>query len=178
MKVDMYLTDAEIYAAEVCFALEPHCDKIAVAGSVRRRKQRVHDIEVVCIPKRNTDLFGQIVGVKEDFAQAVNQWEAVKGEPSGKYTRRRLPLLDGFNASPECDIFMADFDNFGWIYALRTGSSEFNQKFWLPKLRTAGIVSVGGYLRRASDSSLVKVPDEDALFKIVECGYIRPEERI
>lgn len=173
----MYLTDAEVYASEVCLALEPHCDKIAVVGSVRRRKQRVHDIEVVCVPKRHTDLFGQVVGVSEDFIRVVNQWEAVKGEPSGRYTRRRLPLLDGFNASPECDIFMADFDNFGWIMALRTGSSEFNQSFWIQKLRAAGIMSIGGYLRKMSDSSLVKVPDEDTLFRLIGCDYIRPEER-
>ena len=73
---------------------------------------------------------------------------------------------------------MADFENWGWIMALRTGSSEFNQRFWIPKLRAAGIMSIGGYLRKMSDSSLVKVPDEDTLFRLIGCDYIRPEERL
>jgi DNA polymerase/3'-5' exonuclease PolX len=32
-------------------ALAPHCERIAIAGSVRRRRSFVGDIELVCIPR-------------------------------------------------------------------------------------------------------------------------------
>ena len=38
------------------------------------------------------------------FCATVNQWPKVKGEPTGKYTQRRLPggmILDLFLATPE-----------------------------------------------------------------------------
>ena len=171
------LEDARRYAEAVVRSLKPFCEVCEIAGSVRRQKPLCSDIEVVCIPKRESDLLGVDCGVCRGFAGKVNSWGAIRGEPNDKYTRRKLPLLSGFEASPELDLFIARRSNFGWIFALRTGSAEFNAQYWLPRLRDAGYVSISGDIRRMADSSLVDVPDEAALFNLIKAEFVQPQQR-
>lgn len=50
-KRPLALADAQRIADDLIWLLEPFCDRIAVAGSVRRGKQLVSDIELVLIGK-------------------------------------------------------------------------------------------------------------------------------
>jgi DNA polymerase/3'-5' exonuclease PolX len=56
----MNLHTAQPIADRVRDLLAPHCDRIEIAGSIRRQKADVGDIEIVAIPKTVTDgdLFG------------------------------------------------------------------------------------------------------------------------
>ena len=62
----MNLADAEELAYETTQTLARHCTRIAVAGSIRRRKPEVKDIEIVAVPEYGigwlpsvaNDLFG------------------------------------------------------------------------------------------------------------------------
>ena len=70
-------------------ALKPHCDRIAIAGSVRRRKPFVHDIEFVVIPSTyQTGLFGddkeRLAGI---FSIRISCWL----EEKRVYFDRRSP---------------------------------------------------------------------------------------
>lgn len=54
---------ARKYADRVLELLQPHCDIINIAGSVRRETMYCKDIEAVAIPKKvfeQTDLFGRL----------------------------------------------------------------------------------------------------------------------
>lgn len=172
------LWTAELYARQVLDILRPHCEKIAFAGSVRRRKRVVGDLEIVCIPKREADLFGNDAGVSCRFKGIVDSWGHVRGAADGKYMRRVLPPMGGLSGGFECDIFMASPDNFGWILALRTGPDNFNRGFWLPRLERAGFASVDGFIVRRSDFLRQKVPTEKALFALLGCEFIKPNKRI
>ncbi len=46
----MELEHAQIIASEIIDRLEPCCERLSVAGSIRRRRPLVHDIDLVCIP--------------------------------------------------------------------------------------------------------------------------------
>lgn len=111
----MILTDALEIANRVKNELAPHCYRIEIAGSIRREKPEVKDIEVVCIPHiYDTGLF------ESGIATVVNQWEKVKGELEWgkcKYTQRILP--EGI----KLDLFFATPNNWGLIFAIRTGSA-------------------------------------------------------
>jgi hypothetical protein len=116
------LARAEIIAEATRAALAPYCDRIAIAGSVRRRRPMVGDLEMVCTPKVIlTGLFGDELITDPHCCAVVNQWPAVKGKPEGKYTQRRLP--DGIML----DLFMADVENWGLIVASRTGSADLSR---------------------------------------------------
>lgn len=45
------LADAEAVAFQILFFLSPCCERICIAGSIRRRKATVGDIEIVYVPK-------------------------------------------------------------------------------------------------------------------------------
>lgn len=47
----MKYEDAILIAERVKAELEPHCERIEIAGSIRRKKPEVKDIEIVAIPK-------------------------------------------------------------------------------------------------------------------------------
>src|SRR3989304_1550303 len=100
----MKLAQAQDIAEKYLNLLRPHCLRIEIAGSIRREKLDVKDIEIVCIPQ---DVAG--------FVAQVKQWPKVRGEPTGKYTQRNLP--EGI----KLDLFMAEERNWGNILLIRTG---------------------------------------------------------
>lgn len=144
--------------------LEPHCERIEIAGSIRRKKDTVGDIEIVCIPKPyDVGLF------QSGIATAVNRWVLRKGKLPGKYTQWRLP--DGINL----DLFFANKENWGLIFAIRTGSAEFSHKALAAGWVRKGYNSSGGHLYKQKEKILV--PEEKDLFDIIGIPWIKPEER-
>lgn len=58
--------EAIAVAKELCDALKPHCERLIVAGSLRRRRMEVGDVEILYIPKlRPVEI------PAEDFFQAA-----------------------------------------------------------------------------------------------------------
>jgi DNA polymerase/3'-5' exonuclease PolX len=93
----MQLKEAQQIAQKYVELLRPYCKRIEIAGSIRRQRPEVKDIEIVCIPKR-APLNGGLFGYTPDelvthpgFDEIINSLEKVKGEPGGRYTQRKLP---------------------------------------------------------------------------------------
>ena len=53
-EITIKLAQARKWADKIVAELDPLCDRIEVAGSIRRRRPEVHDIDIVCIPKLKT----------------------------------------------------------------------------------------------------------------------------
>jgi DNA polymerase (family 10) len=160
------LAQAEAIAARVIDELRPHCERIAVAGSVRRLRPTVGDIEVVCIPKPYdaSPLFAS------GLATVVNQWPKVKGELPCKYTQRRLP--DGI----ALDLFMVEPEGFGLQLAIRTGSAAWSHEVLARSWVRAGFHSEGGLLRR-QNGTVVPCTTERGLFDRIGLTWVPPELR-
>ena len=139
--------------------LKPYCTRIEIAGSIRREKPEVKDIEIVAIP-----------GNLEGFAREVNKLQKVKGEPTGKYTQRILP--EGIRL----DLFIANEKNWGLIFAIRTGSADFSHKTLACSWVKKGYHSVNGMLIDKYGNE-VEVRKEEELFKLIGISYISPERR-
>jgi len=157
---------AEAYkiALEVLEQLKPHCERVEIAGSVRRKKSEVGDIELVFIPKPYS------IGLFESgIATVVNQWQKVKGELPCKYTQRILPQ------GIKLDLFFAEEANWGLVFALRTGSADYSHKVLANGWVHQGFESVGGYLFR--DGEKYKIREEEDLFKLIGVRYVPPEDR-
>lgn len=63
----MSLRRARAVAAEMVEALRPYCHRVEVAGSIRRGREWIGDIEIVAIPKSSlkqpdVDIFGEPLG--------------------------------------------------------------------------------------------------------------------
>jgi len=124
----MTYPEALLIAELVKGRLEPHCDRIEIAGSTRRKREVIGDIEIVCIPKK--------------FSVEVNKYEKVKGEPTGRYTQRL------FAGVVKLDIFMCQKENWGNIFAIRTGSADFSHKVLATGWVKKGYESEGGFLTK------------------------------
>ena len=144
--------------------LAPYCERIEIAGSIRRKKAEVKDIELVAIPKPYD------VGLFENgIATVVNQWKKIKGELPCKYTQRLLP--DGITL----DLFFADKENWGLIYALRTGSAEFSHKVLATGWVKLGYKSEEGHL--CIDGVQIDTREEKDVFELIGLPYLEPELR-
>lgn len=158
--------------AELCISiLKPYCERIEIAGSIRRKRQEVKDIEIVCIPlaEAEKDLFGDTVMVPVNgFIKSVNNWEKIKGEPTGKYTQRILPN------TIILDLFMTTKENWGYIYAIRTGSAEYSHHVLGHNWSKMGYEGKGGLFK---DGNKVEIFEEEVLFKLCGIPFVPPEER-
>jgi DNA polymerase/3'-5' exonuclease PolX len=167
MKQQIPLETAKKLANDVVELLSPHCHRIEIAGSIRRQKEFIGDIEIVAIPKPYQ------VGLFEDgLAEVVNQWQKVKGELKYgvcKYTQRILP------SGISLDLFFAEEDNFGNILLIRTGDWEFSKKFVGVALTKRGYKQEDGFLKH--NGKIISCKEEGDLFVKAGIEYILPENR-
>jgi len=157
-------------AARVMDEIAPLCVRAMIAGSVRRCKEVPGDIEIVCIPTPQEDMFGQAVGVSPDFCELVNSWEKVKGEPTGKYTQRILPWFDA-----KLDLFMVTPQSWGLQVAIRTGSADFSHRVLARRWTQLGYQSEGGVLQK--DGHAFPLDDERDVFELLGIPWVDPWER-
>lgn len=178
-------------ARELTAALRALCEpeRFIFAGSLRRLKPEVGDIEVVYVPKVEllpdpNDLLGNpIPTVKFDLALAA--WLRAGfltkrvGEKGGAAWGPKNKLAVHSASGIGIDLFEASKRNFWTLLVCRTGSAESNMRVcqaaeakgekWNPYL---------GFEDRRS-GELLFVPDsEEALFRHVGLPYLEPSKRI
>lgn len=153
-------------AEEVKSLLEPHCIRIEIAGSIRRKKPECKDVEIVCIPKP----FEAEGFFKDGIATVIDQWEKVKGDLAKgcKYTER---IFKGV----KIDVFFAVPENWGYIMAIRTGSADYSHRILAKAWVKKGYVGKDGFL--TSNGKIVPVREESELFRLLNLPMLPPEKR-
>lgn len=188
----MRIYDARIIAERLVEEFRPFCDRIEIAGSIRRGvANEVKDIEIVCIPKMvfEGSLFdAMMTGAYRDpqFCAAVRKYQKVKGEPTGKYTQRIIPadVKDAtgevnplFKQEIKLDLFMCEPSNWGWIFLVRTGSADFSHDT-ARLLSALGYTSTEGHIHRKGDpDNLIETPEEADVFALLDLDWIPPCDR-
>lgn len=165
----MELKEALSIATEIHEALLPHCERCEIAGSIRREKANVKDIEIVLIPKPYE------VGLFESgIARIINQWQKVKGElgPQCKYTQRIHPT------GIKIDLFFAVPYNWGLIFAIRTGSADYSHHVLASGWVKRGYRSSGGILFDSKkEGEAVYLLEEKDLFDLLNIPMPEPSRR-
>lgn len=187
-KVRLPWHEAERIAQEHLALLEPACERIVVAGSVRRRKPWCGDVELLAIPKTapgQFDLFGAPTGevslldelIARLLADGTLSLRADKNgrtAAGGKY--KRLWCRGGLFP---LDLFICGRDNWGILLLIRTGSSGFSHHVVTPRLQggamPTGMRAEGGRLW-LRDTPL-ETPTEPETFRLLELPYLEPERR-
>jgi DNA polymerase/3'-5' exonuclease PolX len=166
----MQHAQALILAEDACNALTSYCERICIAGSIRRQKPEVKDCEIVAIPRMvPTGLFSDALEVDPDFCATVRRWPKVKGEPTGRYTQRILP------GGIKLDLFLVTPESWGWQLCLRTGSTGFNRDVLLRTMHQLGYESDEGLLRR--NGQAIATPEEVDVFRILKLPWVEPWAR-
>jgi hypothetical protein len=176
--------DARAIAERVVEWLRPHCDRIAIAGSIRRDKPQVKDAEIVLIPKVSFPPFTDaLVGHGGLFAphvppdaQRASVERALYGETQSPRwgTNYRGLLVEGIKV----ELFAATRQNWGYIYWLRTGPGDANQYIMQVRERVGMTWRANkGVVYSTLDDERIVVPDEATMFALMGMTYLEPHER-
>lgn len=194
------LAEAERIAGEIVQLLAPYCERIEIAGSIRRRRPLVKDIELLCVPRvirTATDLFGtQHAETDQLHAHATALREEGRfGDRLDKNARpafgeryKRLTYegiaLDLFSVKPPAQ--------WGLQLVIRSGPAEFSHRLVsnimhrLPDGSTGLLphglkVDRGAIWRldwRGLPSELVPTPTEESVFEVLGIAWVAPEDRL
>lgn len=165
------VTDARAAADKLVALIRDACERVEIAGSIRRGKAEVHDAELVVIPRAGLwplldGLVAQGVVGKAVYSDGKQRW----GQ-----TQRGVDV-DGVMV----EIFTADAINWGYQLWLRTGPGPANthvMKWRSFTKSSAPWQPLGGYIHDAKKGQRLIVPDEATMFAILGVAYIPPHER-
>lgn len=159
---------ADSVAASILAELRPHClpGLCEIAGSVRRRRPTIGDIEIVCVPRP----YNPEPLLRSGIALVLYQWETLKGTLPCRYTRRLHP------SGMAVDVFMVDPRGFGLQLAIRTGSADWSHWVLAKTWARAGFRSEHGLLRDYA-GRIVATPTEEDLFRRIGLAWVDPADR-
>ncbi|RMG91197.1 MAG: hypothetical protein D6706_18435 [Chloroflexi bacterium] len=167
-------SDAMHIADSLLVLLAPACERVEIAGSLRRHRPQIGDIEIVAVPRYNVvyNLFGEPIqqdSLVNDILSQL-QFKTIKSGPRFKQFEYQ---------GIKVDLFLANETNWGVILALRTGSADFSHWLVTPQVQggamPAGMQCQGGYLRRHG-KTLTTLEEQD-LFAHLGLEWISPLER-
>lgn len=171
-------------ATEIKAALSPYCERIEIAGSIRRRKRDVGDIEIIYVPRfemRKSGFFDHepfnLAGEKINslltggyFSRRPN----VKGGTSwGEMNKLAIHMPSGIAT----DLFSTTLENWWVTLAIRTGGKTTNLKL------TNGALSKGMHLNAygsgftMQNGKSIPATSERSVFEIAGVPWQEPEER-
>jgi len=176
--------DALKVAKMMCVSLADHCDRLICAGSLRRRKKFVGDVEIVYIPKLSTqavDFFTATSISRVDMAlnQLLLDGVIAKRKNSrgsemwGKKNKLAVHVATGIPV----DFFAATEANWFNYLVCRTGGAENNRqiataanaKGWTWNPYDVGFTDERG--------EIVRVTTEEEVFGFVGLSFKQPWER-
>lgn len=149
----MILKQAASLATGVMEKLKPFTDRIHIAGSIRREKPEVKDIEIICQPNyiecAQGSFFNNTVAEKvisQNYVRVVQSLGRVlKGKPDGRYMQIELPQRINL------DLFMPETNDYYRQFAIRTGSADYAHKTIAAAWKRKGWCGSDIGLRRISD---------------------------
>lgn len=173
-------------AVELSAMLTPYVEWITVAGSLRRRKAVVGDIELLYIPKLTTERIGlfegdvQPVNLTDNFLVKLLAAGVIEKRPNkrgvltwgpsnklGRHVATGIPV--DFFATTEAQKFVA--------LVIRTGSKEMNLSLTTGAIKLGRTLNAYGPGVTRSDGSVVPAQSERHVFQLCNVPYREPQER-
>ena len=171
----MELHQAELIANELLIKLAPTCERIAIAGSIRRWKPDVGDIELLCVPR-------YVVGVdqldREIGALALQGILKLRLNKLGRRVYGPLnKLMVHVPSGIGVDVFSTTEECWPVALVVRTGGKGTNQEIATRALeRGMSFHSYGRGFTQADGSELICRSEAD-VFRAVGLAYKEPCER-
>jgi DNA polymerase (family 10) len=161
---ELDLKEAVEAAQQVKAAVSAHCDKIEVAGSVRRQKPKVHDIDFVVVAKSDNEW--------QKISEALKRMKAKPDCSGNSLMKAYLPIRNGLF---RVDFYRAKPSTFGIHLLIRTGSAEHNM--WL-----AGYAISKGMRLKYSEGLIkedkaIAGETEQGVFEALGLPYSSPSQR-
>lgn len=165
----MHLYYAKTIADCLVRELSPYCEPgfCNIAGSIRRKKEEVKDIEIVCLPlkaiREEQNLFGEVVSktvvIHPEFEKVIREaGSIIKGKFIGRQMQVEMKReFEGQQHTIMLDMFMPQPHDYYRQLAIRTGSAEYAHRFIANMWLKRGWCGVNGDLRLIKECD--KLPD-------------------
>lgn len=172
------LERAEKIAEELKRLLEPACHRIEIAGSIRRQKPEVGDIELLCIPQ-------QVEGIDILIDKLDTQIGALMGQGLLDYRLNKRgsrvygpknKLLLHRPSGIGVDIFSTTEECWSVALVVRTGGKRTNKEIAYRALERGMSFHAYGSGFSTPNGEIV-CRSEQEVFEAVGLRYQRPEER-
>lgn len=183
------LVQAEAIARDLRDRLRPGCQRLEVAGSIRRRRPDVGDIELVAEPilQPEHNVLGELIGersVLDSWIRMSRDHGYLADHPTDPKDGGRYKKLVHPPSGLQVDLFIVRPPaQWGVVYLIRTGPARYSE--WLvTHARRAGHHVAGGALHMGSlecgtrRCQVVPTPDEWAVFEALGLPYQQPEDRV
>ena len=161
---ELDLQEAEKIATQVKAAVETHCERIEVAGSIRRQKSKVHDIDFVVVTKNDAEW------------QKINEkLKKLKAKPNCSGNSVIKAFLPCQNGLFQVDFYRAKPETFGILLLVRTGSAEHN--VWLAGCAISKGMRIKYSEGLIKDNSTIAGETEKGVFEALGLPCPLPSER-
>jgi len=155
----MLLEHGQTLASEVCRKLQPYCKRIEVAGSIRRKKEFVRDIDIVLIPSDPWNLNFEIASL-------------------GRVPVKGSKVQRVYYKGAQVDLYITSEETWATLFLIRTGSKENN-------IRLCAAAQKKGWKLHANGDGLFNVnrrriagDTEESIYTALGLPYQQPEARI
>jgi DNA polymerase (family 10) len=165
----MNLAKARRHAEHIFSELSPMCARIEIAGSIRRQRPMVNDIDIVLMPKPG-------------FQQAIRT-RCLKNHPKVLVdgTDNLQIVLNGIQVDiyyvvpPSPDMFLRNPLPWGTRLLCRTGSKQFN--IWFASEAAARGMHWNPYWGLYRAGLNIAAETEEEMFAAMRIPYIAPKDR-
>jgi DNA polymerase/3'-5' exonuclease PolX len=172
----MRYNQAKDLAISIGEKLKPFITRINIAGSIRRQKPDVKDIELICLPRYiyggQSSMFETVATEKvisENFVGIIKTLgKVIKGKPDGRYMQIELPQRINL------DLFMPGHDDYFRQYAIRTGSADYAARTIAAAWKRNGWCGSDKGLRRIEDCIEHKQADGKSKWECVNLNAEKP----
>jgi DNA polymerase/3'-5' exonuclease PolX len=189
MKQKFPRAEALKVAEQIRAILAPHTSRIEIAGSIRRKRPEVGDVELLYVPKVSmspADLFGEESLSVDHAAQAIEAMLAAgvlakRKDINGRYcwgAKNRLAVH--IQSGIPVDLFSTTEPNWYVSLVIRTGGKQTNlQLTTRANLRGYSLEAYGSGYRNVADRELFyAMLSEDDVFRFVGLRCLPPEKRL
>ena len=161
---ELDLKEAQSLTDQIKAVVDAQCEMIEVAGSIRRQKPKVHDIDFVVVAKSDLDW------------QKINEkLKHLKAKPNcqgNSVTKAFVPCQNGLF---QVDLYRAKPSTFGIHLLIRTGSADYNM--WLAGYAISKGMRIKYSEGLIKDGMSIAGETEQGVFEALGLPYPLPSKR-
>lgn len=179
-KIKRPLAQVSAIAQALVASFRPYCERIEIAGSLRRGKPTVGDIELVAVPAGvPTDLFGNRQVDKPTAMDAyLSELPITLLKNGAKY--KQFSFKSRMGELYTVDLFLQpDPETWGVNFMIRTGSADFS-RMMVTKKNKGGWCPDNYHFREGRiwhKGEVLSTPEERDVFDVLDVPWVEPRDR-